>query len=197
MTRPVSTPKPAATPQSTRRSACLDLRPYVLKWESLSELESLGQAIVDQFKPATALEECIVRTIILALWNNQRWAKLETSLLNSASDAITLFRSPAATALLKMIQRRLTSEDSRHYRSLAELRRLQKERQMAAVPAAAPPVQPTETKPIPENWVRSSKSINPEEANPELYAFAANISEDMSYVKAYQMVQELTSKPAK
>jgi hypothetical protein len=193
MTRPVSTPKPAATPQSTRRSACLDLRPYALKWESLAELEALGQAIVDQFKAANALEECLVRTVILALWNNQRWAKLETSLLNSASDALTLFRSPAATALLKMIQRRLTSEDSRHYRSLAELRRLQKERQMAA----PPPPQPTETKPLPENWVRSSKPINPEEANPALYAFAAHLPENMSYVKAYQMVQEMTSQPTK
>jgi hypothetical protein len=196
VTRPITTPKPAVTPQSTRRSACLDLRPYALKWESFAELESLGQAIVDQFKPANALEECLVRTVILALWNNQRWAKLETSLLNSASDAITLFRSKPATALLKMIQRRLTSEDSRHYRSLAELRRVQKERQMAAPPPPPPP-QPAETKPIPENWVRSSKSINPEEANPALYAFAANISEDMSYVKAYQMVQELTSQPGK
>jgi hypothetical protein len=193
MTRPVTTPKPAVTPQSTRRSACLDLRPYALKWESLSELEALGQAIVDQFKAANALEECLVRTVILALWNNQRWAKLETSLLNSASDALTLFRSPAATALLKMIQRRLTSEDSRHYRSLAELRRLQKERQMAA----PPPPQPAETKPLPENWVRSSKPINPEEANPALYAFAASLPENMSYVKAYQMVQEMTSQPAK
>jgi hypothetical protein len=163
MTRPITTPKPAAPPPSTRRSACLDIRPYALKWESLAELEALGQAIVDQFKPATALEECLVRTIILALWNNQRWAKLETNLLNSCSDPLVFFRSPAATALLKMIQRRLTSEDTRHYRSLAELRRIQKERQLAA----ATPAQPTETKPVPEDWVRSSNPPNPSSKNPD------------------------------
>jgi hypothetical protein len=193
MTRPVSSPKPAAVPPSTRRSACLDLRPYALKWENLAELESLGQAIVDQFKPATALEECIVRTIILALWNNQRWAKLETNLLNSCSDPLVFFRSAPATALLKMIQRRLTSEDTRHYRSMAELRRIQKERQLAA----AAPAQPAETKPVPENWLRSSNSTNPPSAKPEPVAADAKLPDDMSYVQAYEMVQELISQQPK
>jgi hypothetical protein len=193
MTRSVSSPKPAAVPPSTRRSACLDLRPYALKWENLAELESLGQAIVDQFRPATALEECIVRTIILALWNNQRWAKLETNLLNSCSDPLVFFRSAPATALLKMIQRRLTSEDTRHYRSLAELRRIQKERQLAA----AAPAQPTETKPVPENWVRSSNSPNPPSAKPEPFADITELPDNLSYIQAREMVQEIISQQPK
>jgi anti-sigma factor RsiW len=54
--------------------------------------------------------------------------------------------------LLQQIQRRLTSEDSRHFRSLAELRRLQKQRA-----AASPPAQQIEKAPVTENWVRSVK----------------------------------------
>src|ERR1017187_6003886 len=61
----------------------------------------------------------------------------------------TLF---ASNALLKLVQRRLVSEDSRHFRSLAELRRLQKERT-----AVEPPAQQKEKAPVTENWVRSVK----------------------------------------
>jgi hypothetical protein len=172
-------------PQSKPRSACLDLRPYLLKCESREELEALGQSIVDQTKPVGALEECLVRTVILALWNIQRWAKLETSLLNSASDALTLFRSPAATALLKMIQRRLTSEDSRHYRSMAEIRRLQKERAMAQAPA-----QPAETKPDTENWLRSSKSQNGASAQPDPFPAAAKLPDNLSEAELYALVEQ-------
>jgi hypothetical protein len=90
--------------------------------------------------------------MLLAQWNKQRWGRLETQLLNSAPNLLALLRDPASNALLKQVQRRLASEDSRHFRSLAELRRLQKQRA-----AAEPLAQQEEKAPVTENWVRSVK----------------------------------------
>ncbi len=153
MTRPVPTPKPAAAPPVTGRSLRLDLRPYLIRGENPAELEALTQAYLDQYHPLGVAEEWLLRTMLLAQWNKQRWGRLETQLLNSAPDLLALLRDPASNALLQQIQRRLTSEDSRHFRSLAELRRLQKQRA-----AAETPVQQKEKAPVTENWVRSVKS---------------------------------------
>ena len=90
--------------------------------------------------------------MLLAQWNKRRWGRLETQLLNSAPNLLALLRDPASNALLKQVQRRLASEDSRHFRSLAELRRLQKQRA-----AAEPLAQQEEKAPVTENWVRSVK----------------------------------------
>ena len=152
MTRPVPTTKPAAAPPVASRGLRLDLRPYLIRGEDPAELEALTQAYLDQYHPLGATEEWLLRTMLLAQWNKQRWGRLETQLLNSAPDLLALLRDPASNALLQQIQRRLTSEDSRHFRSLAELRRLQKQRA-----AAEPPAQQKEKTPVTENWVRSVK----------------------------------------
>jgi len=152
MTRPVPTPKPAAAPPITGRNLRLDLRPYLIRGEDPAELEALTQAYLDQYHPLGAVEEWLLRTMLLAQWNKRRWGRLETQLLNSAPNLLALLRDPASNALLKQVQRRLASEDSRHFRSLAELRRLQKQRA-----AAEPPAQQKEKAPVAENWVRSVK----------------------------------------
>jgi hypothetical protein len=152
MTRPVPTSKPAAAPPLSGRNLRLDLRPYLIRGEDLAELEALTQAYLDQYHPLGATEEWLLRTMLLAQWNKQRWGRLETQLLNSAPNLLALLRDPASNALLQQIQRRLASEDSRHFRSLAELRRLQKQRA-----AASPPAQQEEKAPVAENWVRSVK----------------------------------------
>jgi hypothetical protein len=152
MTSPIATTQPAAAPPLTGRTLRLDLRPYLIRGEDPAELLALTQAYLDQFHPVGAAEEWLLRTMLLAQWNKQRWGRFETQLLNSASDLLALLRDPASNALLKQIERRLTSEDSRHFRSQAELRRLQKQRT-----AAEPPAQQKEKKPVTENWVRSVK----------------------------------------
>ena len=152
MTRPVATPKPAAAPPVSGRNLRLDLRPYLIRGEDPAELEALTQAYLDQYHPLGATEEWLLRTMLLAQWNKQRWGRLETQLLDSAPDLLALLRDPASNALLKQVQRRLVSEDNRHFRSLAELRRLQKERT-----AVEPPAQQKEKAPVTENWVRSVK----------------------------------------
>ena len=134
MTRPVPTSKPAAAPPLSGRNLRLDLRPYLIRGEDLAELEALTQAYLDQYHPLGATEEWLLRTMLLAQWNKQRWGRLETQLLNSAPNLLALLRDPASNALLQQIQRRLASEDSRHFRSLAELRRLQKQRAAASPP---------------------------------------------------------------
>ena len=152
MTHPVATSKPAAAPPVTGRNLRLDLRPYLIRGEDPAELEALTRAYLDQYHPLGATEEWLLRTMLLAQWNKQRWGRLETQLLNSAPNLLALLRDPASNALLQQIQRRLASEDSRHFRSLAELRRLQKQRA-----AAEPPAQQKEKAPVAENWVRSVK----------------------------------------
>jgi len=163
MTRPVPIPKPAAAPPVTGRSLRLDLRPYLIRGENPAELEALTQAYLDQYHPLGVVEEWLLRTMLLAQWNKQRWGRLETQLLNSAPDLLALLRDPASNALLQQIQRRLTSEDSRHFRSLAELRRLQKQRA-----AAEPPAQQKQKAPVTENWVRSVKSTEAPSPAPPL-----------------------------
>ena len=153
MTRPVPTPKPAAAPPIPSRGLRLDLRPYLIRGENPAELEALTQAYIDQYHPLGATEEWLLRGMLLAQWNKQRWSRLETQLLDSAPNLLALLRDPASNALLKQVQRRLASEDSRHFRSLAELRRLQKDRT-----AVEPPVQHKEKAPVTENWVRSVKT---------------------------------------
>ncbi|MGA3018149.1 MAG: hypothetical protein ABSF62_13600 [Bryobacteraceae bacterium] len=152
MTHPVATSKPAAAPPVTGRNLRLDLRPYLIRGEDPAELEALTRAYLDQYHPLGATEEWLLRTMLLAQWNKQRWGRLETQLLNSAPNLLALLRDPASNALLQQIQRRLASEDSRHFRSLAELRRLQKQRA-----GASPPAQQEEKAPVTENWVRSVK----------------------------------------
>jgi len=151
MTRPVPTPKPAAAPPVSGRSLRLDFSAYIIRGEDPAEMQTLTQAYLDQYRPAGAAEEWLLRTMILSQWHKQRWGRFEARLLNSASDPLALLRDPASNALLKMIQRRLDAEDSRHFRSLAELRRLQKQR------AAESPAQPKEKTPVTENWVRLVK----------------------------------------
>jgi hypothetical protein len=150
MTRPVPTSKPAAAPPVTGRNLRLDLRPYLIRGEDPVELEALTQAYLLQYHPLGATEEWLLRTMILAQWNKQRWGRLETQILDSAPDLLALLRDPAANALLKQVQHRVASEDGRHFRSLAELRRLQKQRA-----AAEPPAQQKEKAPVTENWVHS------------------------------------------
>jgi len=152
MTHPVATSKPAAAPPVTGRNLRLDLRPYLIRGEDPAELEALTQAYLDQYHPLGATEEWSLRAMLLAQWNKQRWGRLETQLLNSAPGLLALLRDPASNALLQQVQRRLASEDSRHFRSLAELRRLQKLRE-----AAEPPAQQKEKTPVTENWVRLVK----------------------------------------
>src|ERR1035438_2336531 len=153
MTCPVATPKPAAAPPVTGRNLRLDLRPYLIRGEDPAQLEALTQAYLDQYHPLGPAEEWLLRTMLLAQWNKQRWGRLETQLLNSAPDLLALLRDPASNALLQQVERRLVSEASRHFRSLADLRRLQKQRA-----AAGPPAQPKQKTPVSEDWVRLVKS---------------------------------------
>src|ERR1039458_9461326 len=123
MTHPVPTTQPAAAPSVTGRNLRLDLRPYLIHGEDPAELEALTQAYLDQYHPLGATEEWLLRTMLLAQWNKLRWGRLETQLLDAAPNLLALLRDPASNALLKQVQRRVSSEDSRHFRSLAELRR--------------------------------------------------------------------------
>jgi len=153
MTRPVPTPKPAAAPPvSSGQGLHLDLRPYLIRGENLDELQNLAQAYLHRYEPLDVVEEVLVRSMLLAQWNKQRWTRVENQLLDSPSGLLALLRDPATNALLKQVQCRIASENATHFRALAELRRLRKERS-----AAEPPAQQKETKPVTENWVRSVK----------------------------------------
>jgi hypothetical protein len=152
MTHPVATSKPAAAPPVTGRNLRLDLRPYLIRGEDPAQLAAFTQAYLDQYHPLGATEEWLLRTMLLAQWNKQRWGRLETQLINSAPGLLALLRDPASNALLQQVQRRLASEDSRHFRSLAELRRLQKQRAGTEAPA-----QQKEKAPVTASWVRSVK----------------------------------------
>jgi hypothetical protein len=163
MTRPLPTPKPAAAPPVSGRSLRLDLRPYLIRGEDPAELQTLTQAYLDQYHPVGAAEEWLLRAMLLAQWNKQRWGRFESQLLDSAANLLAFLRDPASNALLKQIERRLASEDSRHFRSLAELRRLQKQRA-----ALEPPAQPKGKAPVTENWLRSVKPHESSAPTPSL-----------------------------
>jgi len=155
MTRPVPTQKPAAAPPVLSQDLRLDLRAYLIRGENPAELQTVTQAFLDRYHPLGVVEEMLVSSMILAQWNKKRWGRLETQLVDSASGLLALLRDPASNALFKQVQRRVAAEEGRHFRALAELRRLQKERS-----ASESPKQQKETKPVAENWLRSVKSPN-------------------------------------
>ena len=173
MTRPVSTPQPAVAPPVSGHKPHLDLRHCLIPGESAAELDTLTQAYLERYQPDNLAEEWLLRTMIQAEWNKLRWSRVETQLIASARNLLDLLRDPASNAIVIQVQRRLATEDTRHARALAELRRLQKQRTTES------PAQTKEKAPVAENWVRSVKqptapppvpppaNPNPAEACPE------------------------------
>ena len=112
----------------------IDAQSLILPGEDPGQLAALAEQYNRQFHPANAVEECLVRSLVLSDWRQRRFARIEAKLIEISVDpaldfesAVALLFSDKSSPLRHVFQRQQAARRE-WTSSLKELERLQKER---------------------------------------------------------------------
>jgi hypothetical protein len=135
-----------------------DSASQIIPGENPETLAELTGEYYAQFRPAGPMEIALVDAIIQADWNQRRFARIETQVLNALISAQEPCDHPlgaaytadaAGAGALQKIFRRQQAAQRDWYKARAELARLQAERATTATVTTAAPVPVTVPVPIP------------------------------------------------
>ena len=117
----------------------LDAASIVIPGEEPALYESIAQNYYDEFRPASALEQFHVETLIRCDWQKRRLqrteAKLYRALLAEGADPedldVAILRDSPTAKLLRRVFSQISSLERSLFRALSDLRRLKREREDA------------------------------------------------------------------
>jgi len=112
----------------------IDAQSLILPGEDPDQLAALAERYHQQFHPASATEELLVRSLVLSDWRQQRYARIEAKFIEISIDPALDFESAVAmlftdkSSPLRLVFQRQQTAYREWTNSLKELQRIQKER---------------------------------------------------------------------